>query len=405
MKAIELYRKNEQFILIAAIKFSDLRDIVLFSKKEDSNWSMIDQKLDANKQYYQRTTNIARVRGLINHINETLFKDDNSVALFPSSLILSMEIDEYNSKEDFLDFNIPSEKESCLIVDGQHRLMAMKVLYDELISDTRNNKLKIEKLNDYKFNTTILVNYDLWEQAQIFASVNFNQKPVDRSLYYDIFGETHKDNQNEKLSNLYIAHELGKFLNSSTKSPIQGFVKNFSSKNGFISQAFLTEAILGLLGPRSNWNYIVENYKNKGEQHKNLPKVFVGYFTAIKNVFPDYWPKSINKTDATILSKTNGLGALIKLLGWIDRMLKLGLYPNKEATDLLELTTEEITQLFEEMFKKLNLKDGFNKSASETIFGSGSPYAGGGSVGLQSQLFQVLAKELGIEYDKRIKSN
>ncbi len=400
MKAIELYKKDNQIILISAITFFHLKDIVLFSRREDSNWSNQDQASDPSNQYYQRPTNMARVSGIISHIKQTLFYENNSVVLFPSSLILSMDLDDYQIEQDLVDFDIPTQKDSCLIVDGQHRLMAMKLLYEELMKDEVTNSTKIDKLSKYKFNTTILVNYDLWEQAQVFVSVNFNQKPVDRSLYYDIFGEPHKDNQNEKLSNLYIAHELGKFLNSSNKSPIQGFVKNFNNKKGFISQAFLTEAILGLLGPRSNWNYIVEDYKNNGDKHKNLPKIFVGYFSAIKNVFPEYWPKSNNKEDATILSKTNGLGALIKLLGWSDRMLKLKMFPNEETIDLLELNSNEIINLYEKIFYKLKILNEHQESEADKLFGKNSPYSGGGSVGLQNQLFKDLAKAIGIEYDR-----
>jgi DGQHR domain-containing protein len=403
MNSIELYRNKDHIILIAAIEFFKLKDIVRFTKKEQSNWSEGSENLDHEIQYYQRETNIKRVNELIKHINKTLLSESNNQVLFPSSLILSTEyeIDDFNTENGIVNFNIPKEKESCLIVDGQHRLKAMKLLFDDLDKFPDENEFKITQLNNYKFNCTILINYDLWEQAKIFASVNFNQKPVDRSLYYDIFGEVPKDGGDEKMSNLYIAHELGKFLNRSEKSPLRGFVKNFTYENGFISQSFLTEAILGILGPRSSWNYVVDDYTQKGTLHKKLPKVFVGYFNAIRECFFDYWPLSTNKSDSTILTKTTALGAFIKLLGWTDRILKLELFPDKNRLDLLDLSQEEITKLFTEIFNKLNIEKNNENSISEKLFGKNSKYLGGGSVGLQNELFRELSKAIGIEYDRK----
>lgn len=401
MKAIELYRNNDHAILITAIKFSTLSKIVRFTRRELSNWSEERSLIEESDQYYQRSTNENRVKGIKNHIIETLFKSkDNSDVLFPSSLILNMELDleDVNFSDDFVEFNIPNEKESCLIVDGQHRIKAMTNLFKELQQDPISNKNELDIISNYKFNCTILINYDLWEQARIFANVNFNQKPVDRSLYFDIFGEVPKEGADKNMSNLYVAHELGKYLNSTDKSPLKGFVRDFNSKRGFISQAFLTERILALLGPRSTWNNIVIDYKEDGDLYKKLPKVFVGYFTAIKHNLSDYWPKSLDKKDATLLSKTTGLGGLIRLLGWTDTMLRLGLFPKYDKTDLIDLPLNEITNLYEEMFEKLlQIKEG-DKTIAEFYFGSDSSYQGSGSVGQQSQLFKDLAKELGIPY-------
>ncbi|MFC4163861.1 DGQHR domain-containing protein [Epilithonimonas zeae] len=401
MKAIELYSNKDHMILVTAIRFKDLKDIVKFTQRTTSNWSDNSEN-DERSKFYQRQTNEIRVGNIKRYISNTLFENNDSDILFPSSMILSISSDSIEFTKDLfnvVNFELPIEKQSCLIVDGQHRMKAMFSLYRDIESQFFSEK-KLAKILNYKFNCTILVDYDIWEQAKIFADVNFNQKPVDRSLYYDIFGEAPKFGKDEKLSDLYVAHELGKFLNSSTKSPLKGFVKNFNSNDGFISQAFLTQQILRLLGSRGGWNDVVEDFKkddqNRLDLHKKLPKVFVAYFNTIKNELSDYWPKSIEKSDSTILSKTTSLGAFLRLLGRINELFKLGLFPNYDKKDLKDLTIEELEKIFNDIFKPFNKKTLEGKELSERYFGENSRYRGGGSAGLQSLLFKELAKEIGI---------
>lgn len=407
MKGIELHKNNDHIIFVTAIKFKDLKNIVKFTQRISSNWSdNIYENIESSK-FYQRETNDTRVKSIKKYIISTLLENDDTEILFPSSMILSInsDFDEFKKDEyNIIDFELPIEKESCLIVDGQHRMKAMFSLYNDLQNKLLQEK-NLKKILNYKFNCTVLVGYDVWEQAKIFASVNFNQKPVDRSLYYDIFGEVPKSGKDEKLSNLYVAHELGKFLNTSSKSPLKGFVKDFSSNSGFISQAFLTQQILILLGSKGGWNDVVEDFKRKEEVrldlHKKLPKVFVAYFNTLKGELSGYWPNSTEKKDSTILSKTTSLAAFLRLLGRINELFKLGLFPNYDKKDLKDLTLEELEKIFKDIFKPFNKNSREGQELSKQYFGEDSKYKGGGSMGLQSQLYRELAKEIGIPVDKR----
>lgn len=404
MNAIELYKNNDKIILLSAIKFNDLKNIVRFTKKSNSDWAIDEDKNNQNEPveeigiYYQREVNIERVKKLKQHIYSNLLNEKKKEAdvLFPSSMILSMDVN-FNMNENdhgIIEIELPKEKDSCLIVDGQHRMKGFIMLYDELLK--RNELSKIKNLEEFKFNCTILVNYDLYEQAKIFANVNFNQKPVDRSLYYDIFGEIkEKDNDDEK-SSLYIAHELGKYLNTSSDSPIRGFVKNYSSHKGFVSQAFLMQAILNHLGPRGTWSNITDDYINDGQLYLKLPKVYVGYFKAIENVFKEYWPKGLDKKDASVICKTTGLAALIKLLGLIDKLLKLGIYPNLDKLNLIDMKLEDIIKTFEKILSKDKIKNN-----SKMYFGKESKFSGAGAGGLQNELFHLIAEDLGISPKKK----
>ena len=59
------------------------------------------------------------------------------------------------------------------------------------------NELVLDYIKQFEFNCTILLGFDKWEQGKVFADVNFNQKPVNKSLYYDIFGSYPDPNKNE----------------------------------------------------------------------------------------------------------------------------------------------------------------------------------------------------------------
>ena len=82
--------------------------------------------------------------------------------------------------------------EPFYIVDGQHRLYSMRSLYEDVMQkdmfNEEDDEIVLRYLRNYRFNCTILLNFDLWEQAQVFADVNFNQKRVSTSLYYFIRG-------------------------------------------------------------------------------------------------------------------------------------------------------------------------------------------------------------------------
>jgi DGQHR domain-containing protein len=403
MNAIELYKNKDKIILLSAIKFNDLKNIVRFTKKSNSDWAIdedkngLDEQEEENGIYYQRKVNIDRVKKLKIHIYSNLLNEKKKEAdvLFPSSMILSMDVN-FNMNESnygIIEIELPEEKDSCLIVDGQHRMKGFIMLYDELLKSNESKKIKI--LEDFKFNCTILVNYDLYEQAKIFANVNFNQKPVDRSLYYDIFGEIKELDKDDDKNSLYIAHELGKYLNTSPDSPIRGFVKNYSSQKGFVSQAFLMQTILNHLGPRGTWSNVTEDYINKGQLYLKLPKVYIGYFKAIEIVFKEYWPQGLDKKDASVICKTTGLSALIKLLGLIDKNLKFGIYPNLDKLNLMEMKLEDIIKTFEKIFSKDIIKNN-----SKIYFGKESKFSGAGAGGLQNELFHLLADDLGISPKK-----
>lgn len=174
---------------------------------------------------------------------------------------------------------IPLVEKSIFIVDGQHRFEGMKKFY------TQFDHSKIKNLFEYFI--TVLIDYDLYQQSRIFASINFNQKSVNRSLYYDIFGSIF-----QKKDKVTFAHYLVKNLNETEE--FNNIVKMLGSGSGTVSLAFMVETIINnLLVSNSCMYKLYLDYENeKSLVYKKLPEFLENYLLFIKNNFPKYFPKS-----------------------------------------------------------------------------------------------------------------
>jgi len=416
-------------IAIAAIKFKVLRNIIKFTSREPQNYDPFNPERsisiiteDINKDYYQRLRDDKRIGNIYNfllrEINNVYNSKTNAVGAFPTAIIISMDIyQDIETKEEYIEYynklkideyiggfyktlesnNIEllfPQRKISLIVDGQHRLSGMIKLYEDALarkikigrsslSDVYPNlsyEQIINSLNDFDLNCTVLLGFDRWEQGKVFADVNFNQKPVNKSLYYDIFGSFPNPDKND----IFLAHMLAMHLNNNPKSVINGFIKMLGSGKGYFSQAFFVEAILEHFREKGIWGNIPLDFLNGGEDHKILSKFFRAYFQAIKDTFIDYWPTEGQDTSRKyphILVKTTGMGALIKLINPIYRKLKLEVdFKTIDEAKLVELLTKELTKA---------------KNKEKTFFSKEGDFAGAGSLGLQNQLYVKLGEELG----------
>jgi hypothetical protein len=104
----------------------------------------------------------------------------------------------------------------------------------------------------------------------------------------------------------------------------------------------------------------------------------------------------LEKKDASVICKTTGLAALIKLLGLIDKLLKLGIYPNLDKLNLMDMKLEDIIKTFEKILSKDKIKNN-----SKMYFGKDSKFSGAGAGGLQNELFHLIAEDLGISPKKK----
>jgi DNA phosphorothioation-associated DGQHR protein 1 len=147
---------------------------------------------------------------------------DTVEAAFPNSIILAVNQDEDGELIDELDHRrwrlesnngsdcvrliVPTSAKVASIVDGQHRLHGFKY--------ASNSRLATELL--------CAVYFDLPNpyQAYLFATINFNQKKVDRSLAYELFGFDLESEPPNSWSPEKTAVFMCRQLNTETESPL-----------------------------------------------------------------------------------------------------------------------------------------------------------------------------------------
>lgn len=417
MKAInisgyKLTQFTEKEIVCAVLKYSELKDIIVYTNRTESN--DIDPYNPDNKEfskailetkddYYQRLMNSHRVNEIADFLRKEHVKYKQKeksllpMGLFPTSIIIAPQKQSNDDIELIFDQNNTytfeiNEENSCLIVDGQHRLAGIDKLYEmaktggTFIPGVTQTDV-IEDIENFTLNCTFLIGFDKWEQAKVFADVNFNQKPVNRSLYYDIFGSIPDTERND----IYLAHMLALHLNNNDLSPLNGFIKMLGGGKGYFSQAFFVEAILKHFSPKGIWADLPSDYLKGGEEYLILPKILRAYFTAISNVFREYWPRPDVKY-VDILCKTTGMGALITLLGFIYKDLQgvgINLFnQNQKMIDFKTIDEDKLVEEFTKIFDTI-------KDKGNNLFSKESEFGGTGSLGNQSKLYKKLLMELG----------
>lgn len=332
---------------------------------------------------------------------ESEFEDiNNSKIIFPSSVIISLDLNENNSntlteneieafyesklsscfvinRENYSEIFIPKNDRICLIVDGQHRFYGLKKFYESI-----KEKEKKEKILDFQFITSILLGYDTFQVAEVFANVNFNQKPVNKSLYYDIFGSSVKE-KNE----IQLAHFLALHMQNNDASPLKGMIKLLGNGYGLFSQAFFVEKLLIHFKDNGVWNALYEDYISNGVSYLKIPEFLKAYFKAIKDSYQICWPNKVEREDELaysaftykyILCKTTGMGAYFRLI-----------------KDIFPLTSElksetEIYDKCKTIFSKIKAEE------ANSLFSKEGDYGKGGSEGYQIRLYRDLKARYGL---------
>jgi hypothetical protein len=426
-----------------SIKFTEREPLTFKIFQEEDN--LFNQKRkypEFDHDYYQRLINDDRTKKLIkfllSEIKNSLSDEKRYLITFPTSLILGIYLSDKYSLEDYkksvLEFYtelnskeaqeiIFSEKIGCyydknqivipnlnliLVVDGQHRLAALQAIYksicimlgeeedysvdEDLIrfakrnieNENFNDLLKVKEIiEEFQFSCTILLDFDIWEQGKVFADVNFNQKPVNRSLYYDIFGSYPDPEKND----LYYAHNIVVSLNSTKGNPFYNKIKMLGvGSDKFISQAFLVEAIFPILRKNGVWLNYLDDFINNGILNDKPLKFIIAYFEVIKEIFKDYWPAEniMPSKYKDILFKTTGLGAFFMLINDI--------YPNF-IDDMHKENIELKIAIKEELLKSRNNESLL--SISNILFSKDGDFSKGAGKGFQVRLYKRISYILG----------
>lgn len=411
----------------AKVKFYELQDIVRFTARTEERTDTLTsasevQKIKAeNARFYQRLVNddrTARIQQFIigealkEYKNKKGFTPQKSLGLFPTATLIAINTFPADSKEEYekqyynlekefdnqitLCFEkdnvvyVPKGNKTVLIVDGQHRIGALKSLYPRINESlTFKNKLVTnivdsdflpflkDRIRNFDILCTLLINFDVWEQGEIFAAVNFNQKPVNRSLYYDIFASSPDSERNE----LKLAHDLVNHLNYNSASVLKGYIDMLGTGEGIVSQAAIMENLMKLFGRGKVWNSLYLDYEDEGKKYIVMGTFLRLYFSQIKESFKKYWPSegiTKRKDYNEVLLKTTGMGAWIRLINDIY----------KDINPYHDKTSEEMQIALKIKFEEIEPK-------GNLYFDKDSAFVQGAGQGLQSKLYKQIAFDLG----------
>lgn len=387
---------NQKLILQALVPFTSLRNSVLFTYRANEKQGAIDKQAQflASMDFYQRRVDSKRSNDIKEFIRKSILLERNGsqlATLFPTSMIIALSVDDEDETRNKLTI---SNDESCdlelnsnvFIVDGQHRMMGMIKLYDELsrlVVKTKEDDYVFDYLSKYKFNCTILVNYDLWEQGQVFVNVNFKQKPVNKSLYYEIFGSEYRDNETDwERNKIYLAHKMALYLNEHPASPFYQRIKMLGTGNGYVSQAFVVESLQRHFKRGGLWYFDQDETPSDNNGKLYYATELLSYFVAIKQLFPQYWPSN-ESTKGTIICKTTGFGSWVRLMGMMreddDTILLKQLRESAEKDEVCLPYVEQVTNTLSPLQKY-----------GENLFGKDSEFSSSSGQGAEGKLYKKM---------------
>lgn len=339
---------------------------------------------------WQRPENKDRVRDIKNYLNEKEF------CFFPNTIIVTCELvnsfDEsweridiashakssssifsyYTEKEGSSYIVVPKKRGAILIVDGQHRVRGLQ---------------ESSQSENYELLLSFLIGYDRSVVANQFYTINYNQKPVNKSLLYQLTSQFSKE-----LTEVTFFHNVLKALNEVDKSPFYKRIKmlGVAPKPGTmidedralmtISQAFFIDYMTPTIGKRAVRGYaqpIFRYYYNIPEKQSIIVQFLKRYFNGVRLEFKEQW----NNPQISIISKTLGVAAFIKVLPLI--YIKLFFSEWRENPDNAQnIKSKDFKKIFETIDKNLFLRTG--------------PYGGTTSAGSVSKLRDDIVQQIDI---------
>ncbi len=258
------------------------------------------------RQQYQRFVDAKRAQ----KIAEYLEQPD---ALLPNSIILAVDLgfDEpeiiKSGANGHLTIVLPREEKSAVILDGQHRVEGFRYLKNEIRS-----RMSVV--------VTFLVEIPFYQQAEIFAVINGRQKPVNRSIIFDLFGYAPLGGtKDEKLYEGLMAvsrfcSHVARILNRFEESPWQAKIKMRGPGDvGLISQAAVVEYLAALVEPKTftrRLKVLPLLYSFfKESDPAGCASLLILYIRAIQAALVDQFANS-----RSLLWKNNGVAVIMRIL-------------------------------------------------------------------------------------------
>jgi DGQHR domain-containing protein len=313
---------------------------------------------------YQRLIQKSRLKKIGKFLESGGFFPTNFLINFDRKLRFDVSLKDEENDIHFGHLYLPDKYKSAWIIDGQHRLYGYSGIDEKFL------KQNIMVLAFQKLPRT--------EEAELFVTINHEQKSVPRNLLDDLEGDLKwgSDKPNERIG--AIGARLIQLLNSSIGEPFynkvtaQGIrateqtcltvpeIKDGIKRSGLIGRSILKHKVFEP-GPLSDEND--EKTLIRAKEALNL------YFSLIQDANPDRWDQGRIGYLCTNVSVRGYLMLLAELIRFMERKKKL---------DSKELSEIDLISEIEEYLKPiLNYIEETNDSEFQDEFkvqyGSGGP--------------------------------
>lgn len=191
---------------------------------------------------------------------------------FVNTFILNWTDTQYLPKIRKESLTIPLQGRFAQMLDGQHRIAGLL--------EAVNQKPEVA---DMEVLVSLFIGLNTKEAARIFLNINSEQKPVPRSLIYDLFGEAYDDPE----SAITRVTDIISFLNETEESPYYGRVHYPGKPNSqsLIDLAIMVNAMKPAFEKNGTFNQLLLT------EIETQQKILLNFYTAIKNKYEDVWDK------------------------------------------------------------------------------------------------------------------
>lgn len=194
---------------------------------------------------------------------------------FPNSVILNwVKPATIRTKDTAIEY-LP-EKVSAQIIDGQHRIAGLKAA---IASNSKIGSLEMP--------VVVFTNLSTKECADIFLSINTEQKSVPKSLVFDLYAVA-----SEGIVDIAAqrARDIATYLNDEEESPYCGEIKFPGSprKRGGVALSSVVSALKPLVEDKGSFEQIGANELELQQQ------IVLNLFKALANKYKDQWEDKSN---------------------------------------------------------------------------------------------------------------
>jgi DGQHR domain-containing protein len=171
---------------------------------------------------------------------------------------------------------VPDVPRSAQLIDGQHRVAGLAAALDER-----------PELAELPVPVAIYQGLDTRECANIFLAINTEQKPVARSLVFDLYGEASDQIVDPAATR---ARDIAMLLHEDTNSPYYDLITLPGSqrKRGGIPLSTAVSAIKFLVEDKGDF------YQVGITELESQQQIFMNYFSALSIKYTNQWSERTN---------------------------------------------------------------------------------------------------------------